>query len=208
MKDVIFGLLATLIGLLLCFWGYRLARIILPIWGLFAGFTIGASTASDALGKHFIGTSMGFIVGLIIGLIFAIFAYFFYSLAIVLAGASIGYWIGTSFLAFLGLHWGFVSAIVGIIIGGIFAIIAISINAPKYFLMLITAIGGSVAVVGGLLLVFKKIPLNSFNYSATSTVIVTSWWWTGFVILIFLVAIIYQLKKYSTFKLNEWGSIK
>jgi len=208
MKEVIFGLLAAAIGLVLTFFGYRLARIILPIWGLIAGFTIGASAMSDAFGNQFIGTTMGIFVGLILGLVFAIFAYFFYSLAVVLLGATVGYWLGTGLLALIGFHGGFLSAVVGIVLGAIFAIIAIALNVPKYFLVFVTALGGAIAVIGGVLLTFHKIPLDSFNYSATSLVVTTSWLWTAIAAILLVLGIVFQFRSNPDFVLEEWGTLE
>jgi len=208
MKELLFGTFIAVIGLVLAFFGYRLARIILPIWGLIAGFTIGASAMADALGKQFIGTTMGIVVGLILGLIFAIFAYFFYSLAVVLLGASVGYWLGTGLLALIGFHGGFLSAVVGITLGAIFAILAIALNVPKYFLVFATALGGAVAVVGGVLLAFNKIPLDSFNYSATTLVVTTSWLWTIVALVILALGIGYQFVSNPDFVLQQWGTLE
>lgn len=208
MKEVIFGLIIAAIGLVLVFYGYRLARVILPIWGLIAGFTIGASAMADALGKQFIGTTMGIIVGVILGLVFALFAYFFYSLAVVLLGASVGYWLGTGLLALIGFQGGFLSAVVGIVLGAIFAILAIALNIPKYFLVFVSALGGAVAVVGGVLLTIHKIPLDSFNYAATSLVVAESWLWTAVAFILLVLGIVYQFKTNPDFVLEEWGTLE
>ncbi|MCK9641491.1 MAG: DUF4203 domain-containing protein [Prolixibacteraceae bacterium] len=207
MKEVFFGLLAAAVGLCLTFYGYRLARFILPIWGLVAGFTIGASATADALGKQFIGTTLGIIIGLILGLVFAVFAYFFYSLAVVLLGASVGYWIGTGFITLLGFHSGFLAAVVGIIIGALFAIMSIAFNIPKYFLVLVTAIGGTVATVGGVLLMFHKIPLDSFNYAATTLAVTSSWFWALSAIVLLAIGAVYQFISNPDFVLTEWGTL-
>ena len=205
MKELFFGLLAIGIGTALCFAGYRLARVLIPLWGLLAGFTIGASAASDAFNNAFVGTTVGIVVGLVVGVVFALFAYFFYSLAVVLLGASLGYWLGTSMVLFFGFEKGFLSAIIGIAIGAVFALLAVVINAPKYFLIFATAVGGAVAVFGGVLLVFDKIQLDAFSYSTASAAISTSWFWSLLALVLAVVGIAYQLKTNPNYTFEQWG---
>ena len=98
MEETIMALVTGVIGILLLFAGYRLAKWIIPLWGLLAGFALGASAASDALSNKFLGDLSGFVAGLVVGFIFALLSYFFFELAIVLLGVSTGYWLGVSFI--------------------------------------------------------------------------------------------------------------
>lgn len=205
MKEIIFGLLAIGIGTALVFAGYRLARFLIPLYGLIAGFVLGASGVSDALNNSFIGTTMGIFVGLIVGLVFALFSYFFYSLAIVLLGASFGYWVGTSVVLFFGFDKGFLSAVVGITLGAIFAIIAIAANAPKYFLIFVTSIAGAIAAFGGVLVMFNKLELDAFSYNTASAAISTSWFWSLLAVVLAIIGIVYQFKANPDYVLESWG---
>lgn len=208
MKDVFFALISILLGLVLTFGGYRLARIIIPLWGLFAGFMLGASGVSDALNNSFIGTTMGIIVGLIVGVVFALLAYFFFSLAVILFTATIGYWLGTSMILFLGFDKGFLSATLGIIIGAIFGLVAIFGNLTKYFLIIATAIGGAVVVFGGFLLMFNKIQLDAFSYAAASEAVSQSWMLTLLAAVLGIIGIVFQVQSNRTYMLETWGVIE
>jgi hypothetical protein len=205
-KDLLFALIAGGLGAVLLFAGYRFGRVIIPLWGLFAGFALGASAASDALGGAFIGTTVGIVLGLVVGLVFAVFAYFFYSLAVVLLGATVGYWIGSGFVTLLGFHKGFLAAVVGITIGAIFCVAALVLNAPKYFLIAVTSLGGSVAVVGGILLLLNKIQLDAFDYNTAATTISNSALWLAVTGVLFVVGIIAQTKSNPDYTLEQWGS--
>lgn len=207
MKDVLFALIASGLGLALCFFGYRLARVLIPLWGFFVGFSIGAAGTSDAFNNAFLGTTMGIVVGLFVGLLFALLAYFFYSLAVVLFMASLGYWIGTSIVLFFGLDKGFLSATIGIVVGAILGIIALFTNMPKLFLIVGTSIAGSVAVFGGVLVLFNKIQLDAFSYAAASEAISASWLLSLPALALMIVAIIFQLRTNPNYTLEEWGTI-
>ena len=206
-KEVIFALFAGLLGLALCFAGYRLARILIPLWGLLAGFTLGAAGVSDALNNSFIGTTMGIVVGVIVGLVFALLAYFFFSLAVILFTASLGYWIGTSLVLFLGFDKGFLSAVVGIVLGAIFGFFALFGNLTKYYLIVSTAIGGAVVVLGGFLLLFNKIELDAFNYAAVSQTVANSWLSLGLALVLAAVGLVFQIKSNPNYTLEEWGTL-
>ena len=206
MKELLFALIAGGLGAVLLFAGYRFGRVIIPLWGLFAGFALGASAASDALGDKFIGTTVGIIVGLVLGLVFALFAYFFYSLAVVLLGATIGYWIGSGFVSMLGFSKGFLAAVIGIAVGAIFCVAALVLNAPKYFLIATTSIGGAVAIIGGVLVLLNKIELDAFDYNTAAQTINNSAFWLAITLALFVVGLIFQIKSNPNYTLEAWGS--
>jgi hypothetical protein len=205
MKDLLIGIAAMGIGTLLCFAGYKVARIIIPIWGFFAGLFMGAAGVSDALNNQFLGTTLGIVVGLILGLVFALFAYFFFSLAVVLMGASFGYWLGTGLVTMIGFEKGFLSASVGISIGVIFAILAIIINAPKYYLIVTTAFAGAVAVFVGFLVLINRINIESLSYVDSSDITV-SILWSILAATLGIFGLIFQVLNTKNQEIEKWGT--
>lgn len=206
MKDFIIGILAISIGTLLCFAGYIVARITLPIWGFFVGFLMGASGVSDAFNSQFLGTTLGIVVGLIMGLIFGLLAYFFFSLAVVLLGASLGYWLGTGFITMIGFDKGFLSATVGITLGVVFAVLAIIINAPKYYLIIATAFSGAVAVIGGILITFNLLQIDSLSYVEAVNNANLSIFWSILVVTLGIIGTVFQVKTNSQRQIETWGT--
>ena len=49
-EGLLIGLLAIAIGMAFAFYGFRVFLILLPIWGFFAGFLLGANGVSYILG--------------------------------------------------------------------------------------------------------------------------------------------------------------
>lgn len=47
METAVLGILAVLIGALLCFRGYLAFRAVIAVWGAFAGFVLGAGVVAD-----------------------------------------------------------------------------------------------------------------------------------------------------------------
>lgn len=202
--DIVLGIISIGIGALMLFSGYILARILLPLWGFFAGFTIGAAGAADAFNTAFIGTTMGIVVGLIVGFVFALCAYFFYSLAVVLLGASLGYWVGTGLLSLIGIDKGFISALVGIALGIVFAVATIGFNAAKYLLIALTSFAGGLAIIKGLLLAFGKIERTSLDYITNVQTIENNTFWLIALVILFIIGLIVQIKTTKKTTLDSW----
>src|SRR3989440_11753263 len=113
-QNIIIGLLVVLLGAVFCFVGYRFFRILIAIWGFFAGFNLGAAGMAALFGGGFLGTVTGWVLGIVVGLVIAALAYFFYYFAVVVLGASVGYSIGSGLMGAFGLNNpGFLSVVVG-----------------------------------------------------------------------------------------------
>src|SRR5512137_376225 len=85
------GMIALLFGLVLAFAGYRLFLVLLPIWGFFFGFGLGAQSIQALFGEAFLATITSWVVGFIVAAVFAILAYLFYVAAVAIASFSLGY---------------------------------------------------------------------------------------------------------------------
>ena len=88
---VLASLLIILMGLGLCFGGYRFFTILLPIWGFFAGFQFGATIFTNLFGQGFLSTVISWVIGLLVGISAAALAYLFYAAAVVLLAGLVGY---------------------------------------------------------------------------------------------------------------------
>ena len=177
-KVLFVGLLALLLGAAFCFAGYRFFRVLIAIWGFFAGFLIGASGVASLFGGGFLATVLGWIAGVVVGLIIAAVAYFFYVVAVVILGASVGYWIGIGLMSAIGFSsQGFLTELVGIIAAVVLAILIIALNLPKVLIMVFTALGGASTILAGILLLIGQISLLSLQNGAVEAVIRNSWFW-------------------------------
>ena len=70
MSDTVVGIIAILTGAVFCFRGYLAMRIIIPLWGSFAGFMLGAGITAGADG--FLGSALGWIVGIVMAVVFGL----------------------------------------------------------------------------------------------------------------------------------------
>ena len=206
MKDILFALVAGGLGVVLLTLGYRLARILIPLWAFFAGFSVGAAVFADSMNAAFIGTTLGIVTGLVIGLVFAVLAYFFYSLAVVLLGATLGYWLGTWFVGLFGIDGGFFSSMVGVVVGAVFGVLTLGLNIAKWLLIFLTSSAGATAVVGGILVLFNKIELSAFDYTTAAAEIESSVLWSIVSLGLLLVGVVIQTFTSNDYVIESWAT--
>ena len=113
MADIVLGLFAIIAGAVILFAGQFVLRLVIPIWGFFAGFAFGAGLFAGLADERFLGTVLGWISGFVCALIFAVLAYFFYAVAVMLAMAAFGFAIGSGLVVALGIDWNWVAVLVG-----------------------------------------------------------------------------------------------
>ena len=178
MHDVVLGLLALAVGLLFCFRGYLTMRVIIPIWGTFAGFVLGAAIVSSSSGDGFLRTGLSWIVGAVVGLLFGVLAYLYFEVSVVLAMAAIGFSLGVSAMVAIGVSWSWLILIVGVSIGVLLAVVALAGNLPMILLTVLTATSGASTMVAGIMLLTNKLQSASITSSGSVTDrLHDDWWW-------------------------------
>ena len=204
-QDFLIGALVLLVGAACCFVGYRFFRILIAIWGFFAGFNLGAGAMTALFNNAFLGTTTGIVLGLVIGVVFAALAYFFYYFAVVLLGASVGYSIGTGLMAAIGLNpSGFVSVIVGVAVAVVLALIILLFNLPKILIMVFTALGGAVAMLAGLLILLGQVKVAYLQYGDAVALVKASWFWSIVAIALAVVGFLAQWRINQEYTM-EWS---
>jgi hypothetical protein len=171
-------LIAILFGIALCFAGYRLFLILLPIWGFFFGFALGAETLQALFGIGFLATVSSWIVGLIVGVVFAVASYLFYIVGVAILAGSLGYMLGAGLLNLIGIDLGIIVWLVGIAAGIALAVVTIIFNLQKYVIIAATAIGGAGAIIGTIVLGLTGMSVASAVGNPVRLILDNSWWWT------------------------------
>lgn len=177
MPSILIGILAVVIGALFCFRGVIAMRVVIAVWGAFVGLNLGAGIVSGITGDGYLSTALGWIVGIVVAIAFGIVAYLFYAVAVTLAMASIGFALGTALMVALGVTWNWVLILVGVVVGVLLAAAAIMANLPAILLVVLSALGGSTAIVGGVMLLVGTIALDDFSRASVTSTMGNDWWW-------------------------------
>lgn len=146
-------IIALLFATALVFGGYRFFLFLLPIWGFFFGFGLGATAVEALFSTGLLATVTSWVVGFIVAIIFALLSYFFYAAAVAVAAGTLGYLLGVGLMDLFGLSG---LAIITFAIATLLAIAAIVVtfrfNLQKYVIIAATAIGGAAIAVAVMLL--------------------------------------------------------
>lgn len=155
---VIGGTIALLFGMTLLLAGYRFLWVLLPILGFFFGFGLGAQTVQALFGDAFLATITSWIVGFCVAVLFAMLSYLFYFMAVGLIGGALGYSLAVGLLEAIGLNFGFLVWIVGIVVGIAVAAAVLYFNVQKWVVIAATSVFGAGAIVGTFLFLFGALP--------------------------------------------------
>jgi hypothetical protein len=199
------GLISLLFGLALVFLGYRLLWIILPIWGFFFGFALGAQTLQALFGIGFLATIASWIVGFFVGALFAVGSYLFYMVAVALLAGSFGYALGVGLLTAIGLDFGFIVWLVGIVAAVAVAAAVLYFNIQKYAVILITALGGTGAIVFTLLAAFGNLSLVELMVAPVLLALQDSFWWLLFFIVVAGTGVYVQIQANKDFEAEAYN---
>jgi hypothetical protein len=199
------GVIALGFGLTVAFAGYKLLWIILPIWGFFAGFAIGAQAIQAVTGDAFLATVTSWVVGFVVGAIFALLSYLFYFLAVALLSGGFGYGLAVGILTWIGLDFGLLVWLLGIAAAVIVAVIVLTLNVQKYAVIVVTAFGGTGVIVYTFLVAFGDLSLTEMLTAPVLTAINDSWFWFVFYVVVVAASIYFQLQTNRAYEFEEYN---
>jgi hypothetical protein len=170
------AVLALVIGVLALVAGYRLFLLLLPIWGFFAGFAMGAHATTLIFGTGFLSTVTSWIVGFVAGLVFAVLSYLIYIVGVALLSAAFGYFLAAGVMLFF-LDPGLVVTLAGLAGAVVMAFVVLAFNIQKPVLEFITSFGGATAVLTGVMLLFGRISIETLGDNPVRAVMDDSVFW-------------------------------
>jgi hypothetical protein len=178
-------LIALLFGTAVIFGGYRLFLFLLPLWGFFFGFGVGAHAVTALLGAGLFASVTSWVVGFIAGAIFALLSYLFYAVAVAVVAGSLGYGLGVALMGLFGLTTAnFITWLVAIALSVVMIIVTFRFNLQKYVIIIATAVGGAGLVVGTLLLGIGGAQLVQLAENPIRLMLQTSGFWATLLFLV------------------------
>jgi hypothetical protein len=194
------------VGLAVCFNGYKWFLILLPIWGFFWGFLLGAQTLQAVFGIGFLATVTSWVLGFVVGAVFAMASYVFYLAAVALMAGSLGYALGLGIMGLIGFDFGLITWLVGIVLAVIVAGVTIYYNLYKYVIIVTTAIGGAGTIVITLMFGYAGLTLAQFAENPIRLALRGSPLWTVFFLVLAVLGIAAQLTTSRGFELEPYES--
>ncbi len=194
MGDFLVGVLAVAVGALFCFRGYLTMRIIIPTWGAFTGFFLGAGVVAGLADESFLASAAAWLVGLAVAVVFGLLAYLYYEVSVALAMSAIGFVIATSALVALGVTWNWLIVLLGVAMGVLMAFIAIVTDLPMLLLTVLTALAGSSVIVAGVMLLAGTIDNTQLSERTTTEVLSDDPWWYLLYLVVVVVGIVVQIR--------------
>ena len=192
MADIVLGVLAIIAGGAMLLAGRFVLRLMIPIWGFFAGFAFGAGIVAGFADERFLGTVLGWVLGLVFAVIFAVLAYLYYYVAIVLAMGAAGFAIGSGLVVALGVSWNWVAVLVGLAVGLVLGLVAVFANVPMIVLVVVGSIAGAVGVTGGLMLLVGSLNSADFSSGDFTDTVSNSFGWSLLLLVLALAGIAIQ----------------
>ena len=178
LEGIVIGVLGIVLGAAFCFAGFRWFLLLLPIWGLFAGFMVGAQATAALLGEGFLAGVLGIVVGVILAIVFAVLSYLYWWGAVLVVAGSLGYWLTGWLLSLIGFTGdGLVITIIALAGGAALALVALLVNAPKYVAIILTAFAGAAWLVAGFALIPALITKDDLANGALVALYKEGWLW-------------------------------
>jgi len=195
MVDILLGLLAIFAGAAMLLAGQFVLRLVLPIWGFFAGFAFGAGLVSNLADERFLGTVLGWVLGLAFALLFAFLAYLYFYVAVIIAMAAFGFSIGSGLVVSLGIDWSWVAVLVGLLVGTAIGVAAIVADVPMIVLVILGSFAGAVGVVGGLMLLFGELNSSDCTRGDFTDTVSNSFLWSLLLLVLAAAGILVQVRQ-------------
>lgn len=161
---LIIALIAMALGALWAFFGWRFFLLLLPFWGLLVGFNVGTEAVTAIFGDGTFATVTSWVVGFVLALVFAVLSWLWWYFAVALLAGSVGFALGQSIWGLIGSETGLIAFMLGIVLGAVFAIGVLVLNAPRYLVIVFSALGGAAAVLAGWFILTGAIPSEAINW--------------------------------------------
>ncbi|MGO1315768.1 MAG: TM7S3/TM198-like domain-containing protein [Cellulomonadaceae bacterium] len=197
MEDVVIGVLALLVGALLCFNGYVALRAIIAVWGAFVGFALGAGLVASGTDGAVLASALGWVVAVALAVLFAVLAYAYYAVAVVVAMAAFGFVLGATALGALGVTWNWPIIIGSVALGVVLAFAAITANLPMLLLVVASAFSGAAVIVGAVMVLTGALEPSALTSGGRVEQIAQDWYWYAAYFVLAVLGLVVQLRAVS-----------
>jgi hypothetical protein len=125
--------------------------------------------------------------------------------AVALLSGAFGYALAVGLLAAIGLDFGFLVWLIGIVAGVAAAVVVLRFNIQKYAVIVITAIGGTGVIIFTLLAGFGNLSLLELLLNPVRLAIQNSFWWLLFFLVVAGAGIFVQIRASQAYEVEEYN---
>lgn len=177
MEDLVVGLVAVAVGVPLCGRGYLALRLLIPLWGAYSGFLLGAGIVAAVTDDPVLHVAVGWPVAIVVALVFGGLAYLYYELSVVISMAGIGFSLGAALMVALDVRWSWLVVLVAVAVAALLAALAIVSDLPSVLLVALSASAGAATIVFGAMLLIGHIDTEELTSGITTRRLHDDWWW-------------------------------
>ena len=189
MQDTFLGLLTLVIGVILCFGGHRLFRVLMVLVGFSAGFALGGSGVAAATRGHFLDGLFGWIAALLVGLILGGLAIPFYAAGVAVLGGLVAYLVTTGVMAYLAFGTSTVTQAAGIVAGAVAIVLIYLFRVHRLLVIAVTAMAGAGAILAGVLILLGKLAFDLPTATDPTAIIRSTPLWLLLTVVLFLAGV-------------------
>jgi hypothetical protein len=204
------AVVALFFGAVLAFAGYRFFLILLPVFGFGFGFVLGAQTVQAIFLDGFLATLTGWVVGFAVAAVFAVLSYLFYVAGVAVLGGVLGYALATGLLMGLGLDFGLLVWLVGLLAALVVGAGVVLLNVQKWVVVVATSLLGAGVIVGTLLYLFGGLPPAAVAQNPVRVALQGSPFWLLLYLAIAVLGGLAQIaatRRWEVTPYNRWVSL-
>ena len=201
------GLVGLLFATAVTFGGYRLFLVLLPIWGFFFGFGLGAQTVQALFGDGFLATTTSWVVGLVVAIAFAVLSYLWWFFAVALFAASAGYSLGYALMSAITPNATLINWIVGIVVALVVAFIVLRFNLQKWAIIIISSFLGAGIMIFMVLSATGNVPAEEMVARPVQAAIQDNFLWLLFFLVVGAAGIYVQWRANRMYTIEEYNRL-
>ena len=201
------GLVGLLFATAVTFGGYRLFLVLLPIWGFFFGFGLGAQTVQALFGDGFLATTTSWVVGLVVAIAFAVLSYLWWFFAVALFAASAGYSLGYALMSAITPNATLINWIVGIVVALVVAFIVLRFNLQKWAIIIISSFLGAGIMIFMVLSATGNVPAEEMVARPVQAAIQDNFLWLLFFLAVGAAGIYVQWRANRMYTIEEYNRL-
>jgi hypothetical protein len=133
---------------------------------------------------------------------FALIAYLYYAVSVVIAMGAIGFLVGTSIMYAFDVQWDWLIVLVGIAAGVLLALLAVMADLPMVLLVVLSAMGGASAIVAAVMLLTGALDTEEFTSDEVIDTADRDWWWTALYVVLVVAGIAVQLRATQRWRMS------